>query len=91
MQRPVIDRMRRASVPARTVGNAIKPCIGFAQASAGMLYSSVCTDAVWWMTWLGWRRRTRQAAISPGEAHASVDPGISEWVITYGDCRKASL
>ena len=27
----------------------------------------------------GSRRRTRQAAISPGEAHSAFDPGISEW------------
>ena len=27
----------------------------------------------------GRRRRTRQAAISPGETHAVFDPGVSEW------------
>ena len=27
----------------------------------------------------GSRRRTRQAAISPGEAHSAFDPGVSEW------------
>ena len=27
----------------------------------------------------GWRRRTRQPAISPGELDVSLDPGISEW------------
>ena len=27
----------------------------------------------------GRRRRTRQAAIVPGEAHAALDPGVSEW------------
>ena len=41
MQHRVVDKMRRASALAAQVRNAIKPCIGFAQASAGMLYSSV--------------------------------------------------
>ena len=27
----------------------------------------------------GSRRRTRQAAIIPGEAHSAFDPGVSEW------------
>ena len=27
----------------------------------------------------GSRRRTRQAAIVPGEAHTAFDPGVSEW------------
>jgi len=45
---------------------------------------------VWWMAWLGWRRRAWQAAISFGEAHAAFDPKMPEWVLTYQDCRKAS-
>ena len=28
---------------------------------------------------IGSRRRTRQAAIIPGEEQASLDPGVSEW------------
>ena len=36
-------------------------------------------EAVRWMARLGSRRRAWQAAISPGEAHAAVDPGIPEW------------
>ena len=31
-----------------------------------------------WMPWLGSRRRPWQAAISPGEAHAALEPGIAE-------------
>ena len=33
----------------------------------------------WWMARLGRRGRAWQAAISPGEAQAAVDPGIPEW------------
>ena len=36
-------------------------------------------EAVRWMARFGSRRRAWQAAISPGEAHASVDPGVPEW------------
>ncbi len=32
-----------------------------------------------WMVGLGYRRRAWQAAISPGEEHASDEPGIPEW------------
>ncbi len=33
---------------------------------------------------LGSRRRAWQAAISPGEVHATVDPGIPEWDLLLG-------
>lgn len=54
MQRPVLGLDAKGQLERPHGAPAIKPCIGFAQASAGMLYSSVRTDAVWWMTWLGW-------------------------------------
>jgi len=43
------------------------------------LYPARREDAVWRMAWLGGRGRAWQAAISPGEAHAALDPGIPEW------------
>ena len=35
--------------------------------------------ATWWMTGLGCRRRSCQAAICFGEAHGAFDPKIAEW------------
>ena len=35
--------------------------------------------ATWWMTGLGCRRRSCQAAICFGEAHGTFDPKIAEW------------
>jgi hypothetical protein len=35
--------------------------------------------ATWWMTRLGCRRRSCQAAICFGEAHGAFDPKIAEW------------
>ena len=35
----------------------------------------------------GSRRRTRQAAIVPGEAHTAFDPGVSEWANPAAEAR----
>ncbi len=51
------------------------PCTGFDESQ---LYPGT-EDATWGMARLEGRRRAWQAAISPGEAHAAVDPGMPEW------------
>ncbi len=43
--------------------------------------------AGWWMAGLPSRRRAWQAAISPGEAHAAVEPGIPEWDLLRASAR----
>lgn len=47
--------------------------------TASVLHPARRTDAAWRMAWLEGRGRAWQAAISPGEAHAALDPGIPEW------------
>ena len=68
---------RSSSRAAVALGGTVRPPIGVDRTLTSQV--KLNTDAAWWMARLGRRRRTRQAAICPGEAHAALDPGISEW------------